>query len=150
MNPTDTLLNAWKRWLAYQFSKNPSAGISSLTVQLRDSESAKTYPGIYLEEGAINRVESGGIKDSNCWQIEVKTMLVSTPCDEDQLGTTKEAHDALKADLSPIVNDCQAEDWLSTQIGIVCQQFLTSSPVTTDQGGYRVTTWSNEIVICAV
>lgn len=147
---TDTTLNAWKRWLAYSISKSANSPVLSLPIQLRDSEELKTYPGIYIEEGSVNRIESGGIKDGNAWQIEVHTKLVTTPGDDDQIAISKTAHDALRNAISPHVNSCQAEDWLSMQIGITCMQVLTSSPVTTEEDGYRVTTWKNDIAVCVV
>ena len=145
---TDATLNAWKRWLAYAISKQINSPLSTLTIQLRDSEETKTYPGIYIKEGSVNRIESGGIKDGNAWRIEVMTQLVTTPGEDDQAGTSKAAHDALRDAISPHANDCNSEDWLSSQIGIVCFQVLTSSPVTTEEDGYRVTTWSNDIAVC--
>jgi len=145
---TDTTLNAWKRWLTYARLKSNSTALSGVTIQLRDSEATKTYPGIYLKEGSVSRIESGGIKDSNAWRIEVMTQIVTTPGADDQAGTSKAAHDALRNALSPLVNDANAEDWLSNQIGITCFQVLTSSPMTTEEDGYRVTTWTNDIAVC--
>ena len=145
---TDATLDAWKRWLAYSISKSASTDLNGVTIQLRDSEDLKTYPGIYIEEGAVERMESGGIKDGNAWRIDVKTMLETVLGEDDQAATAKAAHDALRNAISPHVNDCEAEDWLSSQIGIVCFEVLTSSPITNEQGGKRVTTWTNQIAVC--
>lgn len=147
---TDTTLNAWKRWLTYSISKAANSPVADLPIRLRDSEETKEYPGIYIEEGGVNRVESGGVKDGNCWQIEVQTKLVTVPGEDDQAAISRSVHEMLRVAVSIHVNSCQAEDWLDGQIGITCQQVLTSSPVTTDEGGHRVTTWRNELVVCVV
>ena len=145
---TDTTLDAWKRWLTYSISQSQSTALDGVTIQLRDSEELKTYPGIYIEEGSVDRIESGGIKDGNAWRIDVKTMLETVPGEGDQAAESKAAHDALRNAISPHVNASEVEDWLSSQVGIVCFQVLTSSPVTNEQSGKRVTTWTNTIAVC--
>ena len=144
---TDTLLDNWKKWLEYSLSRNPSPA-SNLAIQLRDSEELKTYPGIYLEESMIDRMESSGVADSNAFKAQIKTMLVTTPADEDQAGSTKAEHDAMRVGLSKQVASELAFDWMNAQIGIVVFECLTGSPVTTNEDGYRVTTWTTEMVAC--
>jgi len=147
---TDTTLDAWKRWQSYAISKIADSPLAGIHTALRDSEEVKEYPGIYIEEGSVNRIEIGGVKDGNAWQIEAITKLVTTPGEDDQEAVSKAAHDVLRNALSKVLNDCRAVDWMDNQIAITCFQILDSSPKTTEEDGYRVTTWSNVLSVCVL
>lgn len=146
---TDTTINAWGRWLAYSISGNPASPLFGIPIQLRDSEDLKTYPGIYLEEsGRPNRIEVGGVMDGNAWQVSIATKLVTTPGEDDQGAESKAAHDALRNALSHHVNSEAAQSWIGSQLRITCFQILYDAPETTEEDGYRVTTWVNELTVC--
>jgi len=145
---TDITLNAWKRWLAHSISKDSTSPLASIPIQLRDSEDAKTYPGIYVSEASADRVEVGGIQDGNAWEIEIQTQLVTTPGEDDQAASSKAAHDILRNALSSHANGTGAQDYLNAQIRLTCFDVRSSSPVTGDEEGYRVTTWKNLAVVC--
>lgn len=138
---TDLTLDAWKRWLAYSISQKNDTALSSIPIRMRDSEEVKAYPGIYIEAESTTRIESGGVMDGNAFMIEFDTKLVTTPGEEGQVATSKSAHDALRNALADHVGDCNAESWLDGQIGLACHQLLTGAPETTEEEGYRVTTW---------
>lgn len=146
---TDLTLNAWKNWLSYAIFKNPSSPLSAITPQLRDSEELKTYPGIFISETSADRIEVGGIMDGNAWEIEIQTQLVTTPGEDDQSASSKAAHDILRNALSVHTNDSNAQNYLNSQIRLTCFDIRSSSPVTTEEDGYRVTTWKNTAVVCA-
>lgn len=145
---TDKLLDGWKRWITLQISKTPNSTLAGLAVQLRDSAELKTYPGIYISEGGVDQVEAGGVMDTNVWEVEIVTELITTPGEDGEEATSKPAHDLLRNALGPILNNCQAQPWMDGQIGIVCFQIMKSSPVTDEQENYRVTTWRNEATAC--
>lgn len=147
---TDTTLNAWKNWITYAISKAESSALSGVVVQLRDSEEIKTYPGIYISEGSVDRVEAGGIQDGNVWEIEIQTQLVTVPGEDEQAASSKAAHDVLRNALSLIINDCQAQNYLNSHLRLTCFDIHTSSPITGEEDGYRVTTWKNQAVVCVV
>ena len=146
---TDLTLNAWKNWLTYSISKQNGSILSALPTQLRDSEEVKIYPAIYISEGSTDRVEVGGIMDGNAFEIEIHTQLVTTPGEDDQVATSKAAHDILRNALATHVSNCQAENYLNSQIRLTCFDLQTSSPMTTNEEGYRVTTWKSTAVVCA-
>lgn len=143
---TDTALNAWASWLAYGIEVLDDSPLEGLVIQLRDSELEKTYPGIYIKEGTVQRIETAGVMDGNAWRIEVNTMLVSVRGDDGEQATSKDSHDEMRGALDAIVNAPAALQWLDTQNGLVWHQILTSAPVTTEESGHRVTTWSNQVV----
>jgi len=144
---TDKALDGWKEWILLMISR--AAGpLTGLHVALRDSEETKTYPGIYIAEGSVDRVESGGVTDGNAWNIEIETELRTTPGDSGQIATTKAEHDVMRKALSAILNDCRAQDYLNTRIDLTCFEILSSSPITDDDSGYRVTTWRNRVTCC--
>jgi hypothetical protein len=145
---TDTTLTAWKNWLNYSIFKELNSPLSSILIQLRDSEGLKSYPGIYISEASADRVEAGGIMDGNAWEIEIQTQLVTTPGDDDQAASSKAAHDVLRNALSPHIAGCMAENYLNSQVRLTCFDLQSSSPVTTDEEGYRVTTWKSVAVVC--
>ena len=145
---TDKTLDAWKNWLAYSISKTIGSPISAFPIQLRDSNEVKTYPGIYLSEARVDRVTPGGVMDGNVWEIDIQTQLVTTPGEDDQLATSKSDHNIFRNALSLMVNGCDAQAYLGSQIGLTCFDVQSSSPVTTDEDGYRVTTWKNQVVVC--
>lgn len=145
---TDTTLAAWIRWLEYAILRQTDSVLAAIPIRLRDTEDLKEYPGIYIEEGGVDRIESGGIKDGNAWEIEVLTKLVTTPGDEGQEATTKAAHDILRNALTLCCNDCGMTDWLDSQVELTCFQAFDASPKTTDEDGYRVTTWANVLAVC--
>jgi len=147
---TDTTLDAWKSWLTYSISKTAGSPVANLPIRLRDSEETKTYPGIYISEASADRVEAGGVTDGNAWEIEIETQLVTTPGEDDQEAVSKASHDILRNAISSHTNGCMAQDYLNSQIGLTCFDLLTSSPVTTKEEGYRVTTWKNTAVVCVV
>jgi hypothetical protein len=138
---TDKLLDTWKRWITRS---------TDLPVAMRDDESVKQYPGIYIEGDSVTRLESGGIKDGNVFMIEFQTKLVTTPGEDAQQATSKAEHDAIRNYVSEIVESCQAESWLDSQLGIRVFQLLVDSPETTEEGGYRVTTWRCSATACPV
>ncbi len=147
---TDKTLDAWKNWLNYSISKSIESPILSIPVRLRDSEETKEYPGIYISEGSTDRVEVGGVMDGNVFEIEIHTQLVTTPGEDGQAATSKESHDGLRNSLASHVLSCQAENYLNSQIGMTCFDLQTSSPITGNEEGYRVTTWKTKAVVCAV
>lgn len=138
---TDLTLDAWKRWLEYSISRATADTLQSIPIRMRDSEEVKTYPGIYIEGESPTRIESGGVMDGNSFMIEFETKLVTTPGDNAQSATSKAAHDALRNALAKHVGDCLAEGWMDSQISLACHQLLTGAPETTEEEGYRVTTW---------
>lgn len=145
---TDITLNAWKQWLSYSISKEIGSSLSDLPIQLRDSEEVKVYPAIYISEGSTDRVEVGGVMDGNAFEIEIHTQLVTTPGEDDQVATSKAAHDVLRNALAPHITACEAESYLNSQIRLTCFDLQTSSPMTTSEEGYRVTTWKSVAVVC--
>ena len=144
---TDLTLDAWKRWLTYSISRSTDTSLSTIPIRLRDTEEVKEYPGIYLEAESPNRIESSGVMDGNAFRIEFETKLVTTPGSDAQEATSKTAHDALRNALAVHVGDDNAEAWLDGQIGLACHQLLTDAPVTTEEEGYRVTTWKLSAVV---
>jgi hypothetical protein len=138
---TDLTLDAWKRWLTYSISRAVNTSLNGIAIQMRDSANVKTYPGIYIEAESTNRFESGGVMDGNSFMIEFETKLVTTPGEDGQVATSKAAHDVLRNALAAHVGDVLAEGWIDSQIGIACHQLLTTAPETTEEEGYRVTTW---------
>jgi hypothetical protein len=147
---TDLTLNAWKNWLTYSISKERNSPLATIPIQLRDSEGVKSYPGIYISEASADRVEAGGVMDSNVWEIEIQTQLVTTPGDDEQAASSKAAHDVLRNSLAAHVAGCGAESYLNTQARLTCFDLQTSSPITGDEDGYRVTTWKARAVVCSV
>jgi hypothetical protein len=138
---TDRLLDAWKRWVERG---------TSLPVAMRDSEQIKVYPGVYIEGDSVSRFESGGVADGNTFTVEWDTKLVTTPASEDQEGTTKAQHDTLRNTLAFQIQSDLAESWMDGQIGIRVFQILVDSPVTSEENGYRVSTWKISAVACAI
>lgn len=138
---TDKLLDAWKRWAQRG---------TSLPVAMRDSEQIKVYPGVYIEGDSVSRFESGGVADGNTFTVEWDTKLVTTPASEDQEGTTKAQHDTLRNTLAFQVQSDQAESWMDGQIGVRVFQLLVDSPVTSEENGYRVSTWKISAVACEI
>jgi hypothetical protein len=138
---TDRLLDAWKRWVERG---------TSLPVAMRDSEQIKVYPGVYIEGDSVSRFESGGVADGNTFTVEWDTKLVTTPASEDQEGTTKAQHDTLRNTLAFQIQSDLAESWMDGQIGIRVFQLLVDSPVTSEENGYRVSTWKISAVACAI
>ena len=138
---TDRLLDAWKRWVERG---------TSLPVAMRDSEQIKVYPGVYIEGDSVSRFESGGVADGNTFTVEWDTKLVTTPASEDQEGTTKAQHDTLRNTLAFQIQSDLAESWIDGQIGIRVFQLLVDSPVTSEENGYRVSTWKISAVACAI
>ena len=143
---TDLTLEAWKRWLTYSISRATSQALAGIPIQMRDSEELKTYPGIYLEGETGTRIESGGVMDGNAFMVEFETKLVTTPGDDAQVATSKPAHDLLRIALDGHIGDSNAEAWMDGQIEIACHQLLTTAPETTEEQGYRVTTWKIQAV----
>lgn len=142
---TDPTLDAWKRWLTYQAT---DAALAGIPIALRGTEEGKSYPGIYLESDATSRVESGGVQDSNVFLVEWETKLVTTPGDDAQAATSKVEHDILRNALSPHISNTLAESWMDGQIGIRCFQLLANTPETTEDNGYRVTSWKISAIVC--
>lgn len=138
---TDRLLDAWKRWVERG---------TSLPVAMRDSEQLKVYPGVYIEGDSVSRFESGGVADGNTFTVEWDTKLVTTPASEDQEGTTKAQHDTLRNTLAFQVQSDQAESWMDGQIGVRVFQLLVDSPVTSEENGYRVSTWKVSAISCEI
>jgi hypothetical protein len=138
---TDKLLDAWKRWVERG---------TSLPVAMRDSEQIKVYPRVYIEGDSVSRFESGGVADGNTFTVEWDTKLVTTPASEDQEGTTKAQHDTLRNTLAFQIQSDLAESWMDGQIGIRVFQLLVDSPVTSEENGYRVSTWKISAVACEI
>jgi hypothetical protein len=138
---TDKLLDAWKRWIQRG---------TTLPVAMRDTEEDKTYPGVYIEGDSVSRFDSGGVMDSDAFTIQWDTKLVTTPGDTAQVATTKAEHDILRNDLALQVQSYYAETWMDSQLGIRVFQLLIDSPVTSEEGGYRVTTWRGFAVACEI
>ena len=138
---TDKLLDAWKRWIERG---------TTLPVAMRDTENAKAYPGIYIEGDQASRFESGGIQDGNVFTVEWETKLVTTPGDDAQTATSKSAHDALRDTAAEQIQSCDAESWLDSQLGIRVFQLLVNAPETTEEDGYRVTTWKATAITCPI
>lgn len=138
---TDKVLDAWKRWV--------QTG-TALPVAMRDDAGVKVYPGIYIEGDSVSRFESGGVADSNVFQIEWETKLVTTPGEDAQIATSKAAHDGLRNAIAERIESCQAESWMDGQIGIRVFQLLVDSPETSEADGYRVTTWKVSAVACEI
>lgn len=148
MNITDKTLDTWKRFLAFSISLEESSVLASIPIRLRDTEETKVYPGIYLAEAGRDRMEAGGVKDGNAWRIEIQTQLVTTPGEDEQDATSKAAHDILRNALDKHIDGCKAQSWMDSKLGIVVWQVLDSAPETTDQEGYRVTGWVNDMAVC--
>lgn len=138
---TDKLLDAWKRWIQRG---------TTLPVAMRDTEEDKVYPGVYIEGDSVSRFDSGGVMDSGVFTVEWDTKLVTTPGDTSQIATTKTEHDALRNELALQVQSYYAETWMDSQLGIRVFQLLIDSPVTSEEGGYRVTTWKATAVACEI
>lgn len=138
---TDRLLGAWKRWVERG---------TSIPVAMRDDESDKVYPGVYIEGDAVSRFESGGVADGSAFTIAWETKLVTTPGGDDQAATSKTAHDTMRNTLAFQIQSDSAESWMDGQIGIRVFQLLVDSPVTTEEGGYRVSTWKVSAVACTI
>jgi hypothetical protein len=117
---------------------------------MRDSEEEKAYPGVYIEGDSVSRFESGGVMDSGAFTVEWDTKLVTTPGDTAQVATTKSEHDALRNTLSLQVQSADAESWMDSQLGIRVFQLLVDAPVTSEENGYRVTTWRSSAVACEI
>jgi len=145
---TDITLDAWKKWLTYSISKVTGSPLAEIPIRLRDSEETKSHPGIYISEASADRVEVGGIMDGNAWEIEMETQLVTTPGEDAELAVSKVAHDILRNALSPHITACGAEGYLDAQIRLTCFDLQSTSPVTTAEDGYRVTTWKTTAVVC--
>lgn len=141
---TDLTLDAWKAWLEYKIESDPI--LAGMPIKLRDSEETKTYPGIYIGEGSVDRIEAGGVRDGNSWEIEILTELRTTPGEDAQLATSRKTHDKLRKALTVHVNDCSAQNYLTAYPGIVCHQIRSSSPVT-EEDDYRSTRWTNPAVV---
>jgi hypothetical protein len=138
---TDKLLDAWKRWIERG---------STLPVAMRDTENAKSYPGVYIEGDSVSRFESGGVQDGNVFSVEWETKLVTTPGDDAQTATSKSAHDAYRNIIAAQVGSSEAESWMDSQLGIRVFQLLVNSPETTEEDGYRVTTWKASAISCPI
>jgi hypothetical protein len=138
---TDKLLDAWKRWITRG---------TALPVAMRDDAAVKQYPGIYIEGDSVSRFESGGVQDGNVFTVEWETKLVTTPGDDAQQATSKAEHDAIRNAIATVIESCDAESWMDSQLGIRVFQLLVNSPETTEDNGYRVTTWKASAVSCAV
>jgi len=138
---TDKLLDAWKRWIERG---------TTLPVAMRDTENVKAYPGVYIEGDQVSRFESGGIQDGNVFTVEWETKLVTTPGDDAQAATSKAAHDAYRNIIAAQVGSELAESWMDGQIGIAVFQLLVNSPETTEEDGYRVTTWKASAITCLI
>ena len=138
---TDKLLDAWKRWIQRG---------TTLPVAMRDTEDDKAYPGVYIEGDSVSRFDSGGVMDSDAFTIQWDTKLVTTPGDTAQVATTKAEHDILRNDLALQVQSYYAETWMDSQLGIRVFQLLIDSPVTSEESGYRVTTWRGFAVACEI
>jgi hypothetical protein len=138
---TDKLLDAWKRWIQRG---------TTLPVAMRDTEEDKAYPGVYIEGDSVSRFDSGGVMDSDAFTIQWDTKLVTTPGDTAQVATTKAEHDIIRNELALQVQSYYAETWMDSQLGIRVFQLLIDSPVTSEEGGYRVTTWRGFAVACEI
>jgi len=138
---TDRLLDAWKRWIERG---------TTLPVAMRDTEETKEYPGVYIEGDSVSRFESGGVMDGNVFTVEWQTKLVTTPGEDAQTATSKSAHDALRNTLAAQVGSELAESWMDAQLGIRVFQLLVNSPETTEEDGYRVTTWKATAIACEI
>lgn len=148
MNPTDKTLNVWKQWLEFSILRAGPSALTGIIIQLRDSELEKTYPGIYISEGSVERITAGGVMDGNAWKIMIETSFVTTPGEDSEDASSKVSHDALKDILDTHVNSAQAESYIDNLVGISCHQLYDSSPATSEKDGFRVTAWQNEAVIC--
>jgi hypothetical protein len=144
---TDRTIEAWKTLLDYAIGASTSV-LTGVPIQLRDSEEVKTYPGIYLAESSVDRVEAGGVKDSNAYRITINTMLVTTPGDDDDEATSKDAHSSLRNALSGHISNPLLQGWLNACTGITCFDLQVSAPSTTEEDGYRVTTWPVDFTVC--
>ena len=138
---TDKLLDAWKRWIQRG---------TTLPVAMRDTEDDKAYPGVYIEGDSVSRFDSGGVMDGGAFKVEWDTKLVTTPGDTAQVATTKAEHDILRNELALQAQSYYAETWMDSQLGIRVFQLLIDSPVTSEEGGYRVTTWKATAVACEI
>jgi len=138
---TDKLLDAWKRWIQRG---------TTLPVAMRDTEEVKVYPGIYIEGDSVSRFESGGIQDGNVFQIEWETKLVTTPGEDSAQATSRAAHDTLRYQAGEQIQSADAESWLDMQLGIRVFQLLVNAPETTEEDGYRVTTWKASAIACPI
>lgn len=145
---TDRTINAWKAWLELAIVNDEGTALDDVPVQRRDSEELKTYPGIYLEEASGDRMEIGGIKDGNAWEIAIDTKLVTTPGDEDEESTTQAAHSILRNALSEHVGSELAQPWIAGIHGLTCFDVRSAIPLTGEEDGYRVTTWRTVLVVC--
>lgn len=138
---TDKLLEAWKRWIQRG---------TTLPVAMRDTEEDKAYPGVYIEGDSVSRYDAGGVMDSNTFTVQWDTKLVTTPGDTAQVATTKAEHDALRNELALQVQSNDAESYMDSQLGIRVFQLLLDSPITSEEGGYRVSTWKASAVACEI
>lgn len=138
---TDKLLEAWKRWIQRG---------TTLPVAMRDTEDDKAYPGVYIEGDSVSRYDAGGVMDSNTFAVQWDTKLVTTPGDTAQVATTKAEHDALRNELALQVQSNAAESYMDSQLGIRVFQLLIDSPITSEEGGYRVSTWKASAIVCEI
>jgi hypothetical protein len=138
---TDKLLDAWKRWIQRG---------TTIPVAMRDDAGVKVYPGLYIEGDSVSRFESGGIQDGNAFTVEWETKLVTTPGEDAAQATSKATHDALRDALALQIQSADAESWLDMQLGIRVFQLLVNAPETTEEDGYRVTTWKASAIACPI
>jgi hypothetical protein len=138
---TDKLLDAWKRWIQRG---------TTIPVAMRDTEEVKVYPGLYIEGDSVSRFESGGIQDGNVFTVEWETKLVTTPGEDSAQATSRAAHDALRYQAGEQIQSADAESWLDMQLGIRVFQLLVNAPETTEEDGYRVTTWKASAISCSI
>jgi hypothetical protein len=138
---SDKILKAWKRWISLSIV---------LPVELRDSDKVKKYPGIYIADENTSRKEIGGIIDGNVFAVEWKTYLITTPGEDSQIATSESEHDTLREIVSDRLNDCNAETWMDSQLGIRVFQLLITTPETNDENGYRVTSWQCSAICCSI
>lgn len=144
---TELAIEKWMAWIDRAIELSPDRSLDNVPIQLRDSELVKTYPGIYLVESSVNRIESGGVKDGNAYRIEVETKLVTTPGDDDEDATDQSSHSELANSLSEHIMNPGAAYWMNA-LPITCFEVLPSAPITTDEDGYRVTTWAVKLTVC--
>jgi hypothetical protein len=144
---TNLAIEKWMAWIERAISLSSNDTLNGIPIQLRDSEQAKTYPGIYLVELSANRIEVGGVKDSNAYIIDVETKLVTTPGDDDEDASSQSSHSDLLDALSPHILNPGAASWMSAS-PLTCFDVLPSAPITTEEDGYRVTTWTVSLTVC--
>jgi hypothetical protein len=117
---------------------------------MRDTEEVKVYPGLYIEGDSASRFESGGIQDGNVFQIEWETKLVTIPGEDSAQATSRAEHDTLRYQAGEQIQSADAESWLDMQLGIRVFQLLVNAPETTEEDGYRVTTWKSSAITCLI